>query len=172
MERRRWLCDAYDDCVRYLVAVLRRLGEPADTARDLAEEHVQDVLALALRADVPFDDAQHCRHWMLRAAYHRAVQRHRQRVRRRDLLERYADEKRRDGAARPPTLSPLLDDVSGALARLRPDERELIRLHYYEGQTYEMIGKRLGVSAPTICRRMKKALASLHGWLSPGLGPP
>jgi RNA polymerase sigma-70 factor (ECF subfamily) len=79
----------------------------------------------------------------------------------------------------PPTL-PSLDgeepglagDVAELLATLRPAEREVIFLHYYEGRTAEEIGGLTGQPRGTVLSLLHRAVAKMRETVSrtPGAG--
>lgn len=56
----------------------------------------------------------------------------------------------------------LHDALEEALATLPQEQSEVLRLHYYDGQTYEAIGKQLGTYKQTIQARANKALRGLR----------
>jgi len=56
-----------------------------------------------------------------------------------------------------------------ALARLAPEHREIVLLHYMEGMSTREIGERLGMHQSTVSRQMNRALQGLHGLLEPVL---
>ena len=55
--------------------------------------------------------------------------------------------------------------VARALARLRPDQREVVGLHAFEGLTFAEIGALLGKSPHTVASRYRLAIARLASWL-------
>jgi RNA polymerase sigma-70 factor (ECF subfamily) len=55
--------------------------------------------------------------------------------------------------------------IHEALARLTPDAREVLQLHYFAGLTYEQIARALGISPQAVHGRMQRARHSLAGWL-------
>ena len=59
-------------------------------------------------------------------------------------------------------------DLRAALRRLSPEEREIIRLHIFDGLTFEAIASRNGNSAATWFRRYRSAVGRLQKELTPG----
>ena len=56
----------------------------------------------------------------------------------------------------------LHDALEEALATLPQEQSEILRLHYYDGQTYEAISKQFGTYKQTIQTRANKALRGLR----------
>lgn len=57
--------------------------------------------------------------------------------------------------------------VQKALAKLPPEQRELVLLHYMENLTHREIADRLGLHHATVSRRLQLALRLLRGMLGP-----
>jgi RNA polymerase sigma-70 factor (ECF subfamily) len=62
--------------------------------------------------------------------------------------------------------------VHAALAALPPEQREAVRLAYFEGETHSQIAERLGIPIGTVKTRLRLAygrlrqsLASLKDWV-------
>ena len=60
-----------------------------------------------------------------------------------------------------------LDGLDDALKELPMAEQELLRLSFWEGFKQTEIAQRLGVSQPTISRRLRTVLAKLRQALGP-----
>ena len=66
-----------------------------------------------------------------------------------------------------PTVSPedaLTDSITldMAMALLKGREREVIRLHYYESLTQEVVGERLGVTGTTVQNLLRSGIRNLR----------
>ena len=55
-----------------------------------------------------------------------------------------------------------VDHLAPLLASLMPDERELIALRYLDGMTAKELGSRLGISQPTLRKRLDAVLYKLR----------
>jgi len=128
----------------------RVLGNAAD-----AEEVAQDCfLSLADSANKP---TRSLGGWLHVLATSRARDRIRGDVRRRQREERFAAEQ--EPSVENPDAVAILDDALAAL----PDRlREPLVVHFLEGLTHAETAKRLGVSRPTVTRRINKALEKLR----------
>jgi RNA polymerase sigma factor (sigma-70 family) len=128
----------------------RVLGNAAD-----AEEVAQDCfLSLADSANKP---TRSLGGWLHVLATSRARDRIRGDVRRRQREERFAEEQ--EPKRESPEAVAILDD---ALATLPDQLREPLVVHFLEGLTHAETAKRLGVSRPTVTRRINKALTKLR----------
>lgn len=128
----------------------RVLGNAAD-----AEEVAQDCF-LSL-ADSPDKPSRSLGGWLHVLATSRARDRIRGDVRRREREERFAAEQ--SSGAELSEAAAVLDDALGAL----PDRlREPLVVHFLEGLTHAETAKRLGVSRPTVTRRINKGLERLR----------
>ena len=58
------------------------------------------------------------------------------------------------------------EQIHIALETLTQDEQDIVRLVVVEGASLRTAGKKLGVSAMTIQRRLKRALAALRDLLN------
>lgn len=65
----------------------------------------------------------------------------------------------------------LQGDVAALLGALRPIEREVIFLHYYEGRTADEIGQLTNHPRGTILSLLHRALAKLRAATAPPVGP-
>lgn len=151
---------------RIRLFALRRLGAPS-SAEDVAQETLRRVLA-ALRAGrvhtpeaLPgfvFETARNvCRHRHRSASRRtRALDRFRQRAiaaqHAPDPLVRIVEERRRE-------------QVRGALERLGDDDRELLRLSYYEGVDTAELARRLEISPGAVRVRRHRALKRMGALL-------
>lgn len=61
------------------------------------------------------------------------------------------------------------DALYEALKKLPPEQLEIVLLHYMEEMTHREIGKRLGVSASTVTRRLRACMKELRKEMDPAL---
>lgn len=132
-------------------------------SEDLVADAVQQTFVKAWKARAAFDPARPIAPWLYAIARRTTI----------DLVRR---ERRRQGS--PPTeaeLAVLPDDlvdvwetfeVRSALDALPPDEREVLRLHYFEGRTHAEIADALSIPIGTVKSRSHRA----HGRMSELLG--
>lgn len=130
---------------------------------DLVADAVQQTFVKAWTARADFDPTRPFAPWLYAIARRTTI----------DLVRR---ERRRQGT--PPTEAELIvlpDDlvdvwetfeVRIALDSLPPDEREVLRLHYFEGRTHAEIASLLGLPVGTVKSRSHRA----HGRMSDLLG--
>ena len=52
--------------------------------------------------------------------------------------------------------------IKSALRNLQKNDQKIIRLVIFEGNSLRLAGKKIGVSAMTVQRRLKRALATLR----------
>jgi RNA polymerase sigma-70 factor (ECF subfamily) len=159
--RRRFaqLFDAHRRAV--LGYALRRCSEPADAADVLAETF---LVAWRRLDDVPAGEHDE-RPWLLGVARRVLANQRRGAARRSRLSERLGCEL---AAVEPP-----LDELGGsggvvseALARLAPDDRELLTLTSWEGLDPAQIAAALGVPGATVRSRLHRARARLRDELA------
>jgi RNA polymerase sigma-70 factor (ECF subfamily) len=146
-----------------------------------AEEVVMETFRVAWEKVPPPDQGPRgLVPWLLQVARNRAIDRLRARGRRQRMLERLgtaaADEMR---AAPPP--EPNEAALSGwhvhravhtALAALPVEQRDVVHLAYFEGETHSKIAERLGVPVGTVKTRLRlgygrlrESLASIKDWV-------
>ena len=147
-----------------------------------AEEVVLEVFATAWeRIGALGDEHDALLPWLLRIARNRAIDRLRRRRRWRLKLARAeaygelpADRVRArevDEAAQPGWH--VHESVHAALERLPPDQREVVRLAYFQGLTHSEIATRLGIPMGTVKTRLRLAfdklrvaLAGIKDWIA------
>ncbi|MBD0282817.1 MAG: sigma-70 family RNA polymerase sigma factor [Thermoleophilaceae bacterium] len=130
--------------------------------RDVAEEVVQDVFARAWRHAGGYDKRRATvRTWLYAIARNRIVDMQRRTGARPGLVDR--DEPPADAPAHDPLEQAVLRwQVAAALARLRPEHRELIRLAHWNGLTMREIAELKGIPLGTVKSRTSYALRSLR----------
>jgi RNA polymerase sigma-70 factor, ECF subfamily len=141
-----------------------------------AEDVVQQVFLDLFRSAAKFDPAKGSfKVWLLMYAYHRAIN-HRRNLRAaryydiedlEDVLREYVLTDR--GSAFPFQATEAAHLVRETLEQIRPRQREVIELVYYEGCTADEIAERTGDSAHAVrhnlYRGMKKANAILRNFV-------
>ncbi len=129
---------------------------------DLAADAVQEALVALWRHDVRPEDPGA---WLQRAVTLRSLDLARRRRRLRDHEERARlgrpERSSRDDPAAGLERRDLALSVREALARLRPDHREILALRDVEGLGYEEVAEALGVPVGTVRSRLHRARAAL-----------
>jgi RNA polymerase sigma-70 factor (ECF subfamily) len=122
--------------------------------RELASDAAQDAFLRAAQALPRFDQRRPLEPWLLRIAVNRAI----------DLLRterRYVGELDEDGRAA--FDEPFADEwVREALARLDPERRAVVALHYWFDHTTPEIAEVLGIPVGTVASRLSRALRDLR----------
>jgi RNA polymerase sigma-70 factor (ECF subfamily) len=137
--------------------IVRDMGE--------AEEVVQTVFLDIFRAVANFDSRKGTpKVWILQYAYHRALQRRRHLVanhfyRWEDLGSAIAAGASRAPSRELPEVARLAEEM---LEKLKPRQRAVVEMTYYEGLTAEEIAHRLGESANVVRHDLYRGLASLR----------
>jgi RNA polymerase sigma-70 factor (ECF subfamily) len=175
--------DAFDDLLRRsegrLLRMVRQRMGPLLRDNEASADLVQSVLRAAI-GDLPrFQDRGpgSFHRWLTTLVEHKIAHRAR------DLQRECRDVRRREpgDAAELPILDPAASpsDVAvgneterrylAALARLGPEDQELVALHVELGCTYGDIAKALGiVSAEAVRKRLARALARVHDGMRTG----
>jgi len=121
--------------------------------RELANDAAQDAFIRAGAALHRFDRRRPLEPWLVRIAVNRAIDL--VRARRREAAEELPEALAFD--------PPLPDDeVRSALARLEPERRAVIALHYWFDYTTPEIAEVLGVPVGTVNSRLARALRDLR----------
>lgn len=128
----------------------RVLGDGA-----LAEDATQETFMHLLRH--PAEVTGSLVGWLHKVAHGKAV----------DLVRRETSQRRRKEQAPPPVaderpwaeISPILDQV---LAELPSEQRDVLVGHFLEGADQAELAARLGISQPTVSRRVQAGLAALR----------
>ena len=139
---------------------LRIVRDPGE-----AEEVVQTVFLDMFRAVAGFDARKGIlKVWLLQYAYHRALHRKRHLVanhfyRWEDLEAAVEIGSSRSFAGELPEVICLAEQMLG---KLKPRQRDVIELTYYEGLTAEEIASRLGESVHAVRHHLHRGLAALQ----------
>lgn len=154
--------------------LLRAMPRAARYARSLtkdgprAEDLLQESLARALEKRHQFVPGSNMVYWLLTIVHSRHVNEVRRSVRE-AAVQQVADQDRllarvADPASRDPALSFVVRDVAGALARLGPDVRRLIRTVGVDRVSYEEASRREGVPLGTVRSRLSRGRRALREW--------
>ncbi|MET7550849.1 sigma-70 family RNA polymerase sigma factor [Streptomyces sp. NPDC005500] len=143
-------------------AAFSRLGD-----RDLAAEAVQLAFFQAWRAAADFDPSRALQPWLYAITRRTAVDVYRSKRRVTDELPLDAVPDRRASVEDLPMEHVwLVWEVRRAVDALRPDERDVLRLAYYEGMTQTEISRALDVPLGTVKSRTARALRQITQLLS------
>jgi RNA polymerase sigma-70 factor, ECF subfamily len=145
---------------------MRIVNDPGE-----AEEVVQTVFLDFFRGLATFDQNKGIlRVWLLQYAYHRALNR-----RRHLAASRFYKWVDLDSAASQPTLSWNPGDVAEVarltnqlMNSLKPRQREVLELTYFDGLTAEEISIKLDESVNVVRHELYRSLAKLRTLVSPG----
>jgi RNA polymerase sigma factor (sigma-70 family) len=149
---------------RWLRTVLAARG----VDRTAIDDAMQSVCAAALRGAAQLKDLQRVGPWLYRIAVVEALQYRRRIGRRRRLIERYAQQAAAPGeAVEYDPLAWLLAEetqqlVRQAIARLSPQDAEVLLLKYTEDWSYKELADRLGVSVSAVEARLHRARSKLR----------
>lgn len=133
----------------------QRLKSQAD-----AEDVGQEVFLALLRERV-FQDEDHLKRWLVRVTLHRCEDLRRSAWRRRTVPL----EERTAWAAFTPEETACLEE----LWSLKPRDRDVIYLHYYEGYTIAEMAELLGENPNTVSARLGRARKKLRLLLEEGM---
>lgn len=137
-----------------LAYAVRRVADPADAADVVAEAF---VVAWRRIEDVPA--GAEATPWLYGVARRVLANHHRGERRRDALADRLRDSLREVSVAGPETAD--ISALTRALARLRPDDQEILRLLAWEGLTHEEIAVALGISRGSVRVRLHRARSRL-----------
>ncbi len=151
----------FDRAHRPLLAyAVRRVADPADAADVVAETF---LVAWRRIEDLPPEAEQVP--WLYGVARRVLANHHRGERRRDALADRLRSQLREASAPGPGERN--VSAVTRALATLRPDDQEILRLLGWEGLGHEEIAVALGVSRATMRVRLHRARARLVAALEP-----
>ncbi|HET6988312.1 MAG TPA: sigma-70 family RNA polymerase sigma factor [Kribbella sp.] len=125
--------------------------------REHAADAVQRAFVQAWRAADRFDPARELKPWLYAITRRAAVDIYRRERRTQEQL--ILDEVVEAAVAEPPSFVAIWQtwQVRDALARLRPADRQVLRLAYYDGLTQTEIAERLRVPLGTVKSRTSRA---------------
>lgn len=137
-----------------LAYAVRRVADPADAADVVAESF---VVAWRRIEEVPA--GEEATPWLYGVARRVLANHHRGERRRDALADRLRDSLREVSVAGPETAD--ISALTRALASLRPDDQEILRLLAWEGLTHEEIAVALGISRGSVRVRLHRARSRL-----------
>jgi len=172
LENQHALAQLFERYGRLLHSLAARILKDAAEAQDL----VQDLFLLIRRKSSVFDSSKSsARSWIVQLAYHRAISRRRYLISRRFYtnrdIEGIAEQvvgvttTENDYCAETVLGRNGLDEVMAALTE---DQRETLRLHFFEGYTLAEIGQKLGQPHGNIRHHYYRGLALLRKEISQG----
>lgn len=160
--------EVFESHRRWLTTIVRaRLADPHAVA-----DVLQEVALAAISQSNPPESPDKIAPWLYRITLRKIVNHHRATGRRRRLLDSIASNTppRSQSALNEPGSWLLQKEthrsIHDGLARLSPQDRQLLLLKYTEGWGYEQLATNLGVSIKTIEYRLLKARRALRAQLS------
>jgi RNA polymerase sigma-70 factor (ECF subfamily) len=154
---------AMTELYRRYAGAVTTVARSALWSDDLVADAVQQTFVKAWNARDDFDPARPFPPWLYAIARRVAID-----IVRRERRRQGPEPKSVDLAVLPVDLSDVWEifEVRAALDELPGDEREVLRLHYFEGRTHGEIAEILGIPLGTVKSRSHRA----HGRLSDTLG--
>lgn len=144
-----------------------------DQAEDVVQEAVRSLLEHCASGAARFDSPEHARNYFLRAVHSRALDV--VRVSKRERVQPPEGETPEPAERERPLAfeehearSLRTERMRRALDRLRPAEREAVRLRYLQGLAYREIAERTGESISTLHSRVETGLERLRAQLRQG----
>jgi RNA polymerase sigma-70 factor (ECF subfamily) len=153
---------------RWLRTVLAARG----VDRTALDDAMQSLCAAALRGAAQLKDPQRVGPWLYRIAVVEALQYRRRTGRRKRLVERYTQQAALPGeAVEYDPLAWLLAEetqqlVRQAIARLAPQDAEMLLLKYTEDWSYKELATHLGMSVSAVEARLHRARGKLRSALA------
>ena len=126
--------------------------------RQDAEDVVQEVfLALVERLkDVPFNDYEHLKAWLIRVAINKSI----------NVAKSNARRRTSPIDNRPGKVVDVFNELDYELEKLSADDRQIIYLHYYEGYSAKEIADFLSLRENAVHKRLSRARDRLKKFLS------
>lgn len=155
----RWFRDVFETTYGDLVAYARRRAAGAAEADDV----VAEVYAIAWRRRADLDRSRAARPWLYGIAANVLRNQRREGTRRLQLVDRLESQpdprSTGDPSDRPG------GELRAALARLSPDDQEVLRLVAWEGLSHDEAGQALGCTANAVGIRIHRARRRLQAEL-------
>ena len=153
------LCEVYDRFSRLIYSIGRKILRDNGEAEDVVQDVFVKLWAHALEYSASKGSVST---WLMTIAHRTAIDQ----LRRRNVRAT-VDVEERELLAHPdpkPNTELLLDRIglSGALATLKPDERELVELAFLEGLSHSQLVERTGIPLGTIKTRLRSGLIKLR----------
>jgi RNA polymerase sigma factor (sigma-70 family) len=138
--------------------VLRHAQDTEDATQDVFLEMLDGLRSPSRIRDF--------RRWVFRVAYHTALDRKRQRMRREARERRTAERSPGDGGGPLRLDEEQASELFEHVGRLDEDLRAVVIEHYIEKRTLDTIARDEGVTVPAVWQRLQKALITLKGTLT------
>jgi RNA polymerase sigma-70 factor (ECF subfamily) len=151
----------YDRTAKPLWAYLSRMTGDGQQADDM----LQEAYYRLLRVRTVFADDAHRRNYLFRIATNLVHDGRRRKIARPEVLVDHEDAFESVATPAAPESRENRDAVAGAMARLKPRERELLWLAYAQGSTHREIGEALGLKTGSIKPLLFRARQRLAGFL-------
>lgn len=141
---------------------LRRYALSLARDPEVAEDLVQDCAVRAIAKEEQFVPGTHLRRWLFTILRNANIDRQRRGARRgvhvplSDWHAATHQPARQEGRL-------ALEDVRRQIGRLRPCDREVLRLSVFVGLSHEEIAGRLGIAIGTVKSRLSRSRAALAG---------
>jgi RNA polymerase sigma-70 factor, ECF subfamily len=153
------LCEVYDRFSRLIYSIARRILRENAEAEDVVQDVFVKLWAHALEYKATHGSVST---WLMTITHRTAIDQLRRRTVRATI-----DVEERELLAHPdpkPNTELLLDRIglSGALASLKPEERELVELAFLEGLSHAQLVERTGLPLGTIKTRLRSSLLRLR----------
>ena len=144
---------------RYLDTVYR-LAYARTRSRQDAEDVSQEVMLKLCRNADRIESESHLKHWLIRVTVNECANLFRSPWRRRTLPLEEGMLREADDAPAPN------DRLDAALEKLKPNQRTVIHLFYYEDMSTEEIARALGVRPAAVRERLHRARKKLKQLLA------
>jgi RNA polymerase sigma-70 factor, ECF subfamily len=153
------LCEVYDRFSRLIYSIARRILRENAEAEDVVQDVFIKLWAHALDYKVTHGSVST---WLMTITHRTAIDQLRRRT-----VRATVDVQERELLAHPdpkPNTDLLLDRIGliGALATLKPEERELVELAFLEGLSHGQLVERTGMPLGTIKTRLRTGLVKLR----------
>ena len=153
------LCEVYDRFSKLIYSIARRILRDTGEAEDVVQDVFVKLWAHALEYKATHGSVST---WLMTIAHRTAIDQLRRRT-----VRATVDIEERELLAHPdpkPNTDLLLDRIglSGALATLKPEERELVELAFLEGLSHAQLVERTGMPLGTIKTRLRTGLVKLR----------
>lgn len=135
-----------------------RVANSVTGNRSDAEDVFSDVFFALWRYNKAFLSAEHLKAWLIRVAVNKAKN-----IRKR-AHNRYKAGLH-DNVAATDIPNDSNYDVAKALEKIKPDERAVLYLHYYEGYTYGQIARMLDLRENSVRSKAMRARSQMKGLL-------
>jgi RNA polymerase sigma-70 factor (ECF subfamily) len=154
----------YDEHAQALFAFLLSFTHDENDTRDI----LQEVFVKLARQPDLLTAARDPRAFLIRLAHNAAIDAMRRRGARQKHQEQFGtDQVSQFALAADPDEAAFRRALAGALGQLPPDQRAVVHLKLWEGQTFEQIAAALAIPLNTAASRYRYGLDKLRGLLRP-----